>query len=233
LKESGELRDPDKLAQAEIAYRRALSLDPSAADSHMQLGHILKIQGKIDEAKAAYLRAFALDPSMPYPLHELGELGWSETQLSELRTLVEFDDSEELHPAPANGFGAAVHQGFDRVSVPVSESGALRARIEASGLFNPEVYLSLHDDLRDDALDPWEHFLNYGLSEGRHFTSCEVVARLLAQMDSELKKEYFKFRAVAQGAFAGADRAEVVALFRRKGVRIGVFCSSVGNFFMR
>ena len=28
LKESGELRDPDKLAQAEIAYRRALSLDP-------------------------------------------------------------------------------------------------------------------------------------------------------------------------------------------------------------
>ena len=32
LKESGELRDPDKLAQAEVAYRRALSLDPGAAD---------------------------------------------------------------------------------------------------------------------------------------------------------------------------------------------------------
>jgi tetratricopeptide (TPR) repeat protein len=227
------LREVGELAQSETAYRNALSIDWAVADSHLQLGHVLKMQGKEEDAEASYLRAFALDPSRPYPLHELSRLGWSEGELSELRTLVEFDHSEELHPAPANGFGAAVHHGFDRVSVPVSESGALRARIEASGLFNPEVYRSLHDDLRDDGLDPWEHFLNYGLSEGRHFTSCEVVARLLAQIDCELKKEYFKFRAVAQGAFAGADRAEVAALFRRKGVRIGVFCSSVGNFFMR
>jgi tetratricopeptide (TPR) repeat protein len=35
LKESGELRDPDKLAQAEVAYRRALSLEPGAADSYL------------------------------------------------------------------------------------------------------------------------------------------------------------------------------------------------------
>jgi tetratricopeptide (TPR) repeat protein len=99
LKESGELQDPDKLAQAEVAYRRALSLDPRGADSHLQLGHILKLQGKIDEAKAFYLRAFALDPSMPYPLDELGGLGWSEQDLGELRQLVE--------PAPANGHDVA------------------------------------------------------------------------------------------------------------------------------
>src|SRR5882724_5428299 len=53
LKESGELRSPDKLAQAEIAYRRALSLDPGAADPHLQLGHVLKLQGKTEEAQAA------------------------------------------------------------------------------------------------------------------------------------------------------------------------------------
>src|SRR5262249_39545436 len=46
LKESGGLRDPDKLARAEVAYRTALSLDPSAADTYLQLGHILKLQGK-------------------------------------------------------------------------------------------------------------------------------------------------------------------------------------------
>src|SRR4029077_3885832 len=63
LKESGELRDPDKLAQAETAYRRALSLDPGAADSYLQLGHVLKLQGKKEEARAAYLRAYVLDPS--------------------------------------------------------------------------------------------------------------------------------------------------------------------------
>jgi O-antigen biosynthesis protein len=80
LKESGELRNPDKLAQAEKAYRKALSLDPGAADSHLQLGHVLKLQGKTGEAKASYLRAFALEPTVPYPLQELSGLGWSEAE---------------------------------------------------------------------------------------------------------------------------------------------------------
>ena len=88
LKESGELRDPDKLAQAEGAYRRAIALDPSAADPHLQLGHALKLRGKTEEAQAAYLRAFALDPSMPYPLQELSGLGWSEAQVAGLRGAV-------------------------------------------------------------------------------------------------------------------------------------------------
>ena len=77
LKQSGELRDPDKLAHAELAYRKALSLNPSSADTYVQLGHVLKLQGKTEEAQAAYLRAFALDPSMLHPLQELSGLGWS------------------------------------------------------------------------------------------------------------------------------------------------------------
>src|SRR5271167_3740372 len=85
LKESGELREPDKLAEAELAYRRALSLDPRAADTYLQLGHVLKLQGKTEEAQAAYLRAFVLDPAIPYPLQEMGGLGWSEVELLELR----------------------------------------------------------------------------------------------------------------------------------------------------
>src|SRR5215470_16557017 len=88
LKESGELRDPEKLAQAELAYRRALSLDPVMADTYLQLGHVLKLQHKLEDAQAAYLRAFTLQPSMPYPLKELSELGWSEVEIAELeRTL--------------------------------------------------------------------------------------------------------------------------------------------------
>jgi tetratricopeptide (TPR) repeat protein len=100
LKESGDLREPDKLAQAEIAYRRALSLDPGVADSHLQLGHVLKLQGKIHEAEACYLRAHARDPSMPDPLRELSGLDWSEAQLSELRScaVMSFSDREELTP---------------------------------------------------------------------------------------------------------------------------------------
>jgi hypothetical protein len=100
LKESGGLREPDKLAQAEIAYRRALALDSVVADSHLQLGHVLKLQGKIHEAEACYLRALARDPSMPDPLRELSGLDWSEAQLSELRScaVMSFSDRAELPP---------------------------------------------------------------------------------------------------------------------------------------
>ena len=87
LKESGARRDPDKLAQAEAAYRRALSLDPGVADTYLQLGHVLKLQGKTDEAQACYVHALALDSAMPYPLNELGALGWSGQALAELQRL--------------------------------------------------------------------------------------------------------------------------------------------------
>jgi tetratricopeptide (TPR) repeat protein len=89
LKESGERRDPDKLAQAESAYRRALSLDPGISDTYLQLGHVLKFQSKTEEAQAAYLRAFALCPSVSHPLQELSGLGWSKAQIAELRGLFE------------------------------------------------------------------------------------------------------------------------------------------------
>jgi hypothetical protein len=85
LKESGELRDPDRLAEAELAYRRALSLDPGVADTYLQRGHVLKLQGKTEGAQAAYLHAFALDPSIPFAPVELSGLGWSEAELRQLR----------------------------------------------------------------------------------------------------------------------------------------------------
>src|SRR6202008_1306006 len=85
LKEAGELREPGLLAQAEIAYRRAISFAPGGADAHLQLGHVLKLQGKTEEAAGAYLRAFALDPSVPHPLQELSGLGWSEGQMAGVR----------------------------------------------------------------------------------------------------------------------------------------------------
>jgi hypothetical protein len=505
LKESGQLRDPDKLAQAEVAYRRALSLEPGAADTHLQLGHVLKLQGKTEAAQAAYLRAFALDPAMPHPAHELRGLGWSETHMTELRGLVALDAADPLRPAvttnrwtsvtdaeihclkkpsllrdqvalfvthspngrlrphvrhylhslkrrsiavllivatdqpftdvdtdllnaidgifvrqnqgydfaawahifrlhpelycsnivyllndsvigptnevtfanllgrlhdsPADFIGSteSFEQGwhfqsyflalkpralssvafrefindivsynedvreevirnyelrfastmkaaglncepmfratddrnptthhwryllqsgfpfikvevirglvpeldvsdwqkllaaqgydvslaertlaefslalvdknreFDAVSATAVEEGPnLRARIEASGLFDPDVYLSLHQDLRAMRVDPWKHFLNYGLKEARHFTNSSVVARLLARMDPELKKARDRFIGAANEAVKAGDNSELADLFRQKKIRIGVFWNSQGNFFIR
>jgi glycosyltransferase involved in cell wall biosynthesis len=106
LKESGELRDPDMLAQAEIAYRRALSLDPGEADTYLQLGHVLKLRGKTEEAREAYLRAVALDSSLESAASELMQFGWSEAHFSELRfmlgtEMVEMDDARpDAGPLP-------------------------------------------------------------------------------------------------------------------------------------
>ena len=69
--------------EAEAAYRRSLELNGAVADSHLQLGHVLKLQGRTDEAACAYLRALLLVPWMPNAKAELIGLGWSERQVDE------------------------------------------------------------------------------------------------------------------------------------------------------
>jgi cytochrome c-type biogenesis protein CcmH/NrfG len=56
LKESGER------SRAEDAYRSALKIEPTDADAYLQLGHVLKIQGRPGEALEAYARAAELAP---------------------------------------------------------------------------------------------------------------------------------------------------------------------------
>jgi lipopolysaccharide biosynthesis protein len=96
------LHDPEKLAQSELAYRKALSLDSSVADTYLQLGHALKLQGK-SEAKDAYLRACALDPAAPQPFEELRGLGWSEAELFELCCMLGTDSIEAVGRSSLKG----------------------------------------------------------------------------------------------------------------------------------
>jgi hypothetical protein len=121
-------------------------------------------------------------------------------------------------------------------SHPVSEEKygefhELFLRIGKSGLFDPNVYLSQHEDVRNAGEDPWLHFLRYGLSEGRHFTSPEVVARSLARVQPEFvaaRADFIKIAACAQ-----QETADAGAKLRDKNVKIGVYCSTVGNFYMQ
>jgi O-antigen biosynthesis protein len=167
LKESGELRDQDKLAEAELAYRRALALDPRVADTYLQLGHVLKLQGKIEEARAAYLRAFALDPSMSNSIRELGGLGWSETYLAELRRLVVADAHATTVGTPAAFSQGPAQTGksepFASYERDLEDDNRL---IRESGLFDEAYYRARNPDLPTN-IDPIRHFLQCGASEGR------------------------------------------------------------------
>ena len=68
-------------SKAEDAYRKSLELDGDVADTHLQLGHALKIQGRKIEASAAYLRALALDPGFDHASAELKALGWTKGRI--------------------------------------------------------------------------------------------------------------------------------------------------------
>jgi lipopolysaccharide biosynthesis protein/GT2 family glycosyltransferase len=85
------LKEAGHLPEAERAYRTAIDYHPSGAEAHLQLGHVLKIQGKKEEARTAYLRAVVLDPSLNGMAFEFSQLGWSEAHVSALNAMLQPD----------------------------------------------------------------------------------------------------------------------------------------------
>jgi hypothetical protein len=106
-------------------------------------------------------------------------------------------------------------------------------QLRSMGLFNPTVYRSVHHDLQDKQIDPWVHFLVHGLDEGRAFTNCEGVSRVLTDLRREIDFSIREFKVQAERALAAGADSEAAASLRRNRVRIGIFCSSEGNFFMQ
>lgn len=112
-------------------------------------------------------------------------------------------------------------------------SPGLRELIERSGLFDPDIYLSINEDLRAGGTDPWAHFLEHGIRERRRFTTPEIVARALSRLDPEIDAAS---RAVRRALLCeGAEDAIRVAAapFVAHGVKIGVYCNSQANFWMQ
>jgi hypothetical protein len=104
----------------------------------------------------------------------------------------------------------------------------LYLRIDRSGLFDPDVYRSQHADLAEE--DPWRHFLHHGLAEGRQFTNAETVARSLAQIQPEFVAARGEFLKTA--TYAQDQTTRLGAKLRDKRVKIGIYCSKLGNFYM-
>lgn len=61
-------------AEARLAYRQALELDPQFADAHTNLGRLYHQAGNVAQAEAHYRQAMALAPDDPIPCFNLGVL---------------------------------------------------------------------------------------------------------------------------------------------------------------
>lgn len=56
------LKEGGRLGAAEQAYRAAIAMRPEEPETHLHLGHVLKLQGRSDQAIEAYVDALKHDP---------------------------------------------------------------------------------------------------------------------------------------------------------------------------
>jgi hypothetical protein len=110
---------------------------------------------------------------------------------------------------------------------------SLRSKIERVGLFDPTVYLDLNLDVKAARDDPWQHFMKYGLREGRHFTTSELVARAIAKADPQIRRAAAAVRQREREIADDNFRLNAAQPFLDHQVRVGIFCNSLGNFFMQ
>ncbi len=66
--------DAGDAAEAESHYRRVMKLDPSDAAAGLNLGNLLRGQGRVVEAEAAYRAALKADPRFAPAWHNLADL---------------------------------------------------------------------------------------------------------------------------------------------------------------
>ena len=142
--------------------------------------------------------------------------------------------SANMNSPSSGGAAAPDHSGLTSVSSePTRTSDGLRRHLIKSHLFDPSTYLQLHEDLRVAQADPWSHFLEYGIREGRHFTTPELVARAIAQSHSETQVAMRVASQILTKATNNEALGASATPLASQHVRIGIYCNSQGNFFMQ
>src|SRR5690349_10286818 len=97
----------------------------------------------------------------------------------------------------------------------------IRARIAAFDLFDPALYLALHPDLQLAQVNPFEHFASAGLWERRIFAKPTNIARAFGSVSTTAHEPC---------DIDGGTLSQLLSKVRKLGT-IGVYVSSLGNFF--
>lgn len=93
-------------------------------------------------------------------------------------------------------------------------------------LFDPRAYLLTHKDVADAGMNPFLHYVRYGVDEGRHVVvPDDVFSELQLLPGPTLAKR----RVLSQAIALGFDRTRPLTRFET----VAVYASSFGNFFFR
>jgi len=86
-------QDPNRLAEAEACYRKALAADTGLAAAHNNLGQLAFLRGDVGTARSEFEEALALDPEQPEARFNLANLileqGDLELAVAELRRVLQ------------------------------------------------------------------------------------------------------------------------------------------------
>jgi len=92
--------NPRTFDQAEAAYKKALSLDPTLSNALTNLGNLEYRRDQIEQAEHYYRRALACDPEQPEALYNLGFLCFERDEIEQAVLL--FGQALESDPSFAD-----------------------------------------------------------------------------------------------------------------------------------
>jgi hypothetical protein len=101
------------------------------------------------------------------------------------------------------------------------------AGLSPNRLFDRAAYLSLHPDVAAAGMDPFLHFVVFGISEGRLNRVPEIYLADVASITPEALME----RRVSEQAISLGWRRDQPSVWFQK--HVAVYASSLGNFFFR
>jgi hypothetical protein len=101
------------------------------------------------------------------------------------------------------------------------------AGFSAHRLFDGAAYLGLHPDVAAAQMDPFVHFVAFGIGEGRRNRVPDSCLAQVASMPPDALRE----RRVSEQALAAGWRRDLPSAWRNS--TVAVYASSLGNFFFR
>ena len=176
----------DQFEDAEGYFRRASQLEPDYADSHNNLGNVLKEQNKLEEAEYSYRTALGLDPRFAEAHYNLGIV------LDRQGELEEAEDCHSIYEVLDHDAQALQEQQLERsIYSKKLRRTAKRQKVEETSKAHSvrASLIQLRFSLADDILQLATAMIRRGVYSGTIDTESrqmqlEIIQQIIKQLQS-------------------------------------------------